>query len=234
MEYDAELIGKKIRAERKKNKLSQEKLGKLIGFTGKQISNYENGKLIPTPKNLLKFCDVFSCELGYLLDEEEYSDGTKLETAILENTGLSPEALNSIRYITGKKHSDLGFGFEYEKYRKILCALLSAPLFQALVENLGDLDDAFESYHQVFEKLKDKIGPDMLHHAEELYNSATDYINDRSAPSLSQEELYAIHMIDDSINQQHDLSYRLKVCRYELQRSFERLIESLYPSTSNE
>ena len=47
MRYDLEKIGKTIHQERDKLKWTQVKLGKKLGVSGKQISNYENGKLLP-------------------------------------------------------------------------------------------------------------------------------------------------------------------------------------------
>ena len=47
MEYDFEQIGKSIKEERKKNGWTQEELGKMLCISGKQISNYEKGKLLP-------------------------------------------------------------------------------------------------------------------------------------------------------------------------------------------
>ena len=64
MRYDLEKIGKTIHQERDKLKWTQVKLGKKLGVSGKQISNYENGKLLPPQDILLKMAALFNCEYG--------------------------------------------------------------------------------------------------------------------------------------------------------------------------
>lgn len=87
MKYNNEQISKMILSERTKLKISQAELGEKVGVVGKQISNYEKGKLVPPIDIVLRLCDVFKCELGYLLGEPDYADGTKIETAICNATG---------------------------------------------------------------------------------------------------------------------------------------------------
>ena len=99
MRYDLEKIGKTIRQERNKLTWTQDKLGKILGVTGKQISNYENGKLLPPQDILLKMAALFNCEYGYLLGEESYKDGSKLTTAICESLGLVRVAGGQIKGI---------------------------------------------------------------------------------------------------------------------------------------
>ena len=102
MEYDFEQIGKSIKEERKKNGWTQEELGKMLCISGKQISNYEKGKLLPPQDVLLEMARLFNCEYGYLLGEESYKDGSKLNTAICESLGLSCKAVESLRRATHK------------------------------------------------------------------------------------------------------------------------------------
>ena len=71
MQYDLQKIGRIIREERKKhNTWTQEKFGAMLGVTGKQVSNYENGKLLPPQDILLKMAELFNCEYGYLLEKK--------------------------------------------------------------------------------------------------------------------------------------------------------------------
>lgn len=45
------------------------KLGDKLGVSGKQISNYESGALMPPMDILIKLCEVYECELEFLLNE---------------------------------------------------------------------------------------------------------------------------------------------------------------------
>ncbi|MEZ3445339.1 MAG: helix-turn-helix domain-containing protein [Lachnospiraceae bacterium] len=229
MTYNTEKIGKTILDERTKLKLSQMELGKKIGIIGKQISNYEKGKLRPPIDVMLNLCNVFQCELGYLLGEPDYSEGTKLETAITTTTGLSANALNNIRTITGTEKSCLNFGYESDSYRSILNSLFSSPQFISFIECLHDLDTAVSDSKNVFTELENKIGKERLDEAFTFYNNPTDYERNPNAPKLKPEQYEAMGMIDSAIDKQYDLSYKIKIARYELHEAFETLIESLYP-----
>ena len=229
MTYDGEEIGKNIFCKRTKLKISQVELGKKIGTVGKQISNYEKGKTIPPIDVLLKLCDVFQCDLGYLLGESDYSEGTKLETAIVESTGLSMEALNSIRKITGTEKACLSFGCESDSYRRILNSFFSSSQFLSFIECLHDLDTAVSDSNNIFIELEKKIGKERLDEAFTFYNNTTDYELDPNAPKLTPEQYEAIGMINSAIDKQYGLSYTIKISRYELHEAFEALVESLYP-----
>ena len=61
-----------------------------------QITQDENGKLIPPQDILLKMADLFDCEYGYLLGEECYKDGSKLNTAVCDFLGLSSSTVESL------------------------------------------------------------------------------------------------------------------------------------------
>lgn len=144
MKYETELLGKTIRQERNKLNWTQKKLGDKIGVTGKQISNYEHGELLPPLDILEKMCKEFNCELGYLLGEEDYSEGTKLHTIIYDLYGLTPASLQAIKNITGNQgyisHSCLKkilrFLDEHTAPGHILGALFTSVLyFQILTSN---------------------------------------------------------------------------------------------------
>ena len=70
MKYSAEVTGKIIKKERDNRCWSQKTLGDKLGVSGKQISNYESGVLMPPMDILIEMCEVFDCELGYILNEE--------------------------------------------------------------------------------------------------------------------------------------------------------------------
>lgn len=222
MRYNAELTGNIIKVKRQKNNLSQRALGECIGVTGKQISNYEKGTPMPPIDVLLKLCEVFDCELGYLLGEEQYTDETKLKTAILKETGLSSDALQNIQYVTGNRH-------ESERYRKIINDFLSSHHFISLIEDLAFLSEKSSTPDIYWSELEEKYGKNVIDKAYEYYQSTTDYLHDSNAPKLSEEYYKAIADIEHTINLIHDNEYSIKVARYEVSESFSALIESIYP-----
>lgn len=229
MKYDKEVIGKAIRSERERLRLTQPELGEKIGVVGKQISNYEKGILIPPIDVLFKLCEVFHCELGFLLGEEDYSQGSKIETIIHNTTGLSIKAMNMIQKVTGSDRTCIEFGHEPQKYRNILDKLLSSNRFLDLMSSLGDLDYRYSLFHQAMEQLSDQLGDSLLNEAIDCYQGPIDYVNDPNAEPLRPELRKAIMMLDAAIDKQHDLSYDIKVARYELRETFESLIQEVYP-----
>lgn len=91
--------------ERKKRGWTRAKLSELTNISEKQIYKYEKGKVFPSIESLQLLCNekIFNCELGYLLCEEEYKEGTKLDTKIVEKLGLTKKSIESIGYITTDK-----------------------------------------------------------------------------------------------------------------------------------
>ena len=142
MKYSSEQIGEIIKKERRKRGWSQAKLGEKIGLSDKQISKYEKGLSKPTPsvETLFKLCEIFDCELGYLLGEKGYSCGTKINTDIVATTGLSLEAIHSIQELTGVIESVFFRSYETNKIRFIINNFFTSNSFFELFECLLHLD----------------------------------------------------------------------------------------------
>lgn len=229
MKYSSEKIGKKILNERNKLELTQSQLGNKLNVVGKQISNYENGKTIPPMEILLKMCEIFHCELGYLLDEDDYSDKTKINTRITQTTGLDMYSIQILNTITGTSRSALSFGYQSENYRRILNSLISSPYFIEFIKCLYDLDNSAIS---PLKNLENKIGKSRFDMAHKLYHSGVDYEHDTDSDNLSAEQISDFAEYESCVDASHDLSYDIKIARYELNRIFETMIDSLYPDNN--
>ncbi len=230
MNYSAEEIGKKIKEERLKLGWSQENLGSELGQKSgaKQISKYESGTLPPLDV-LLKLCEIFNCELGYLLGEEEYSSGTKIDTAIEARLGLTKEAIDSIYHITGNDRSCIDWGYHSDEYTYVLNKLLSEPALAGFIDSLRELDNQFKKRSAVWDKLKEKYGDEVLDKAFDYYHSTTDYLRDDTAEKLDDIYYEALVDIDNTIDDYVDFEYPIKVCRYDAKEALERLLDNLYP-----
>lgn len=64
------ILGYRLRELRKENRLSQEKLGKILGVSKVSISGYESGNRIPSLDILNKILDFFGISADYLLGRE--------------------------------------------------------------------------------------------------------------------------------------------------------------------
>ena len=64
--YDAIEAGKRIRAIRRKNKMTQEQLAEQLFLTAESVSNFENGKTMCMPENVAKICEMFGVTADYI------------------------------------------------------------------------------------------------------------------------------------------------------------------------
>lgn len=69
------------------------------------IRKWERGEVLPPLDHLLKMCELFGCELGYLLGEHDLP--TRTATDIQKETGLSNKAINSIQQCAEKEMLDM-------------------------------------------------------------------------------------------------------------------------------
>lgn len=128
----ARQIGKRIKAEREALGLTQIELAEKIYISSYQtIGNWESGKkqknskerkfILPDLSDMLQLCDVFHCELGYLLCD--YDCKTRTATDVKAVTGLSEEAINRISPSVAGKHIRL-FTKSRDYDRKALNSIL--------------------------------------------------------------------------------------------------------------
>lgn len=229
MQYDGKVTGKIIRFEREKRKWTQDKLGSKIHISSKQISKYESGALFPPINMLLALCKEFDCELGYLLGEDLYKDGTKLYTAIHKLTGLTVDSIKAIQKITGSDRKSLDFGYNSENYSRILNKLFISNLFPSFIESLAELDNCENKLHATRKQFESKYDKSVANKAVNCYISSIDYEHDVKTETLHSDISKAYTQIDEIIDKQHNISYQIKVARYELSESFSELINDLYP-----
>lgn len=153
-------IGQRIALERNALGLSQDELKEIIHIGTRQtIWKWETGKNLPTMRDFLELCELFNCELAYLLCEQDCK--TKENTDIQKATGLSEVAIENIRKLN-KPH-----------YRRLFDTGKNEPrsiTFNRLVENdsfLALLDSIYELV-QPTRYYKDESGE--THSTDEYYD----------------------------------------------------------------
>ena len=70
------------------------------------VGNWENGVHLPPFKTLIKMCEIFDCEIGYLLCE--YDCKTKEATDIKNVTGLSEKSIDRLIFTKSIEHKCKG------------------------------------------------------------------------------------------------------------------------------
>ena len=94
----SQLIGRRIKAERTKNKnraMTQTGLARKMFTTQNTISNWETGKVVPSMEQLIRLAEIFKCDVSYLLCD--YDDRSITDKWISERTGLSVEAVEWLK-----------------------------------------------------------------------------------------------------------------------------------------
>lgn len=71
----------RLRELRRRKKLSQAKLGKLMGVTGQTILNWESGIFEPNIDQLITLANIFNVSVDYLIGR----DRAKVEAQIICN-----------------------------------------------------------------------------------------------------------------------------------------------------
>ena len=129
MQYLQEVIASRITEEREALGLTKEGLAERLNVNRNTITSWERQNIkgrYPPLEDLARMCDLFNCELGYLLGE--YNCKTRAATDIQAETGLSERAIDRLREEAQKS----------EIFRGTLSELIESPLFYSLVLGLAD------------------------------------------------------------------------------------------------
>ena len=137
-------IGKRIESERKriqgksKKKYSQQDLADAVsdmlntkpdckGIGQNTVSNWEKGITLPPLPKLIALSEIFECDIGYLLCD--YDEPTRNLADVVEQTGLSGEAVKRLKQI----HDKGQYGVTKDGYTlnmmDVLSELITSPRF---------------------------------------------------------------------------------------------------------
>ena len=141
--YDWKKIGERIKSERKKIGMSQSSFAKYCGLhetSRGTVGKWESGEQIPDLQAMLKMCELFKCELGYVLREKGYENKTREKTDIASILKLNVFAIDTL----------LSFARDNVEYMEFIEDLLSNPV------DLYGLTVIYKEYKRVlsYEQLK--------------------------------------------------------------------------------
>jgi len=145
MQYCDKKIATRIKRERELLALSQDSLGALIPANRNTIAAWEKEKSVPSLDAMLRMCELFDCELGYLLGE--YDCKTREATNIQEVTGLDEEAINRLRSLKRRSMVEgrLGSSFTKQILDAINLLVKNEGVESVTVEVLNNPDDSEDS-----------------------------------------------------------------------------------------
>lgn len=99
MAYNYDVIGVRLRSLRKEWGYSLERVAEACDVQQYQtVSKWESANTIPSMKQLLKLCNLYGCDIGYLLGEHDCK--TRKATDIQEETGLSEDAIEILKKLS--------------------------------------------------------------------------------------------------------------------------------------
>lgn len=94
-------MGRIIKAERKKLGDNLDEFAQKIGISRQTLAKWESGQGNgPTVNDLLRMCELFNCDFGYLVGE--YTCKKREATDIQAETGLSDSGINTLRSLDPK------------------------------------------------------------------------------------------------------------------------------------
>lgn len=73
------VLAERLRALRESVKLSQEKMGRLVGMKQSSVNRYESGQSDPSPETLLRYADYFGVSLDYIFGRTDKPQGKLYE-----------------------------------------------------------------------------------------------------------------------------------------------------------
>jgi transcriptional regulator with XRE-family HTH domain len=157
MKYDQTKIGKRILKERRIVGYSnQSSFAVAMGYSEESrqtVANWEKGKTTPCMEDYLRMCELFDCELGYLLCE--FDCKTREVTDIQAAIGLTEKAIKAIREITSPDKNENIF---IERRRVAFDKFLTADMFPDFFHSICDLYSSFISpQEREFKRVDDAI-----------------------------------------------------------------------------
>jgi transcriptional regulator with XRE-family HTH domain len=140
------IIGERIRQQRleagyKRQCDFAEALG--LRYESRQtVGAWEQGKRLPQLHILLKMCELFDCEIGYLLCE--YDCKTREVTDISAATGLSEQSIKRLFLFRTKKRDGKKERFEFNSP---INSIIEHPAFVELIDAIKKHVWSFNHHH---------------------------------------------------------------------------------------
>ena len=108
---NTDLIGERIKAERKRQNWTQKQLAeKIKTYSEKTLRDWEKGNTNISVDGLIELSNLFGCDVNYLIGTYDYR--TKESEDICKTTGLSEEAVKVL--VKLKKHREHSFPSYHE------------------------------------------------------------------------------------------------------------------------
>lgn len=114
----SKIIGKRLRLCRTEKKMRQEEIAEKCGCVRQTVASWEAGTATPTIQQLYTLCDLFQCEIGYLLGEQEAK--RRIVDDIQKTLPLSSEAIENLISADAIKIKAIDIFLTEQSFKEIL------------------------------------------------------------------------------------------------------------------
>lgn len=131
-----ERFGRNLSELMKRNNISGNKLAKKLEITPSAVSQYRNGRTVPTEENLRKIAEIFSCSTDFLLGRNENPSPSYDMQNACRMTGLTEDAIDNISRFRNYYEDDTRTGerIDYKgQLGEIISENLASPWLRPLL-----------------------------------------------------------------------------------------------------
>ena len=180
-------IGKRIKRERTLLNLSQVNLAEKLYIgsdennTRQTIWNWETGRTMPSIDRFIELCEIFNCELDYLLCKHDCK--TREASDIHNSLGLSENAITILKQINSSPYKDT---------INSLSQLIEHPQFLELLCDIHTHNNEFNQKHYY---AKHEQITNLATILECSFDKATEYINSSSKSLITSKFIHIIESL---------------------------------------
>lgn len=149
-------IGKRIKEQRIVAGYTQSDFAVAIGLqedSRQSVGSWEDGRRLPRLETLLKMCELFDCEIGYLLCEPGYNCKTRKATSVQKATGLSEKAIQRLFTFRHRPKAAGSFG-SFDAY---LNSIIENDAFAELLEAIKKHVWSFNHNHYGIDQQNEEV-----------------------------------------------------------------------------
>ena len=175
------LFASRLNKELTENEINQEEFANKIGVSTGALSNYRNGKNIPTGDIVVKIANEFKCSTDYLLGLTNLKSINSDFKTIHEITGLTDKSIEYLKNMNDDKYiiDTLNFLFENENKYQFLSTLKKFlwskvwcyTRYKELILDNGNISLVGWSCQEEYEKEKEKKALEQLNLKNTLNNT---------------------------------------------------------------
>lgn len=151
-------IGERIRKERiEAGYKNQSDFAVALGLkedSRQSVGNWENGIRLPSLDIFLKMCDIFECEIGYLLCE--FDCKTKEETDVQKATGLSNKSIRRLFFFRRRNKETNAYTFN-STINSIIEHDSFVELLEAIIKHVWSFNENHYGIDDTSDEIKDAL-----------------------------------------------------------------------------